>query len=118
MVQIHQKRLDKNLPVVLKGEYTFVTAEEASKEADPITVDDVFQFLRNTENRALYDTMFRDGTILRRYTTSVLSYQVFNGMMGLPGREFVINGFDRHFEGGNRIVIAGTVAVLVSQAVY
>ncbi|PFH33035.1 hypothetical protein BESB_082340 [Besnoitia besnoiti] len=106
-VKITQKKLDKSLPVVLKGEYTFVTAEEAETETDPITVDDIFQFLRNTENRGLYDSMFRDGTILRRHNTSVLSYQVFNGMMGLPGREFIINGFDRHYEGGDRIIIAG-----------
>ncbi|KYF40006.1 hypothetical protein TGARI_239510 [Toxoplasma gondii ARI] len=106
-VQIYQKKQDKNLPVVLKGEYTFVTAEEAATMTDPITIDDIFQFLRNTENRGVYDTMFRDGAILRRHNASVLSYQVFNGMMGLPGREFIINGFDRHFESGDRIIIAG-----------
>ncbi|CBZ51821.1 conserved hypothetical protein [Neospora caninum Liverpool] len=106
-VQIYQKKLDKSLPVVLKGEYTFVTAEEAATLTNTITIDDIFQFLRNTENRGIYDGMFRDGTILRRHNASVLSYQVFNGMMGLPGREFIINGFDRHFESGNRIIIAG-----------
>ncbi|KEP61598.1 UNVERIFIED_CONTAM: hypothetical protein HHA_239510 [Hammondia hammondi] len=106
-VQIYQKKQNKNLPVVLKGEYTFVTAEESATMTDPITIDDIFQFLRNTENRGVYDTMFRDGAILRRHNASVLSYQVFNGMMGLPGREFIINGFDRHFESGDRIIIAG-----------
>lgn len=106
-VQISQKKLDKSLPVVLKGEYTFLTAQEAQTEADPITLDDVFQLLRNTENRGLYDTMFKDGLILRRHNSSVLSYQTFNGMMGLPGRDFIINGFDKHFNDGNRIVIAG-----------
>lgn len=104
-VKISQKKLDKTLPVVLKGEYTFATAEA---EADPITVDDIYQFLRNTENRGLYDTIFRSGTILRRSSSSVLSYQIFNGMMGLPGREFIINGFDHLYPGGDRIIIAGS----------